>query len=105
MTNLRSMAVTVIAATSFSTTVLAHHSHANFDLETQLEFSGVITEYSWRNPHAFATLAVETESGATRDLLFELTSIMGMSRAGWTRDTIQVGDEVTAVANPDRKSR
>lgn len=79
----------------------AHHSRGNFNMNTTLEFSGTITEYSWRNPHTFATVAVEDESGGTRELLFELNSVSVMTRAGWTRDTIQVGDWVTVVANPD----
>jgi len=66
-----------------------------------LEFQGVITEYSWRNPHTFATVAVGTESGETRELLMELNSVSVMSREGWTRDTLEVGDEVTVFANPD----
>ena len=79
----------------------AHHSRSNFDLETFLEFSGVVTEYSWRNPHTFATLAVETESGETEELLFELNSVSVMTRSGWDRNTIQVGDRVSVTANPD----
>ena len=80
----------------------AHHSRNNFDLETVLEFQGVITEYSWRNPHTFATVAVETETGESRELLFELNSVSVISREGWTRDTMKAGDAVTVFANPDQ---
>ena len=80
----------------------AHHSRNNFDLETVLEFQGVITEYSWRNPHTFATVAVETEAGESRELLFELNSVSVISREGWTRDTMKAGDAVTVFANPDQ---
>ena len=96
------LSMTVTAFIFSPSASFAHHSRNNFDLETQVEFSGVITEYSWRNPHTFATLEVETESGATTEVLFELNSVSVMSREGWTSDTIQVGDEVTVVANPDR---
>ena len=82
--------------------VLAHHSRSNFDLDTVLEFHGVITEYSWRNPHTFATLAVTDDAGNTRELLLELNSISVMTRRGWARDTLKVGDEVTVFANPDQ---
>ena len=82
----------------------AHHSRSNFDLNTVLEFHGVITEYSWRNPHTFAKLKVTDESGEARELLLELNSISVLSRSGWTRDTLKVGDEVTVFANPDQDS-
>ncbi len=80
----------------------AHHSRTNYDQETVLEFEGVITEYSWRNPHSFAMLAVETETGETRELLMEMNSISVLGRGGWTRDTMKVGDEVTVFAHPDK---
>lgn len=84
--------------------VLAHHSRSNFDLDTVLEFEGVITEYSWRNPHTFATLAVTNDAGETREVLLELNSISVLTRQGWARDTLKVGDEVTVFANPDQDS-
>ena len=101
MRNPRPMAVAALLGVGVSTTTWGHHSRNNFDQETLLEFQGVITEYSWRNPHTFATLAVETEPGEPRELLMELNSISVMSRLGWTRDTLKVGDEVTVFANPD----
>ena len=84
--------------------VLAHHSRSNFDLDTVLEFHGVITEYSWRNPHTFATLAVTDDNGETKELLLELNSVSVLTRQGWTRDTLKVGDEVTVFANPDQNN-
>jgi hypothetical protein len=93
--------IAILLSGGLTSIASAHHSRSNFDMDTKLEFSGTITEYSWRNPHTFATVAVEDESGGTKELLFELNSVSVMSRAGWTRDTIQVGDRVTVVANPD----
>jgi len=97
--------VSVALGVGLSATAWAHHSRSNFDLETVLEFHGVITEYSWRNPHTFAKLAVQTELGETRELLMELNSISVLSREGWTRDTLKVGDKVTVFANPDNNSQ
>ena len=95
MRSLRPLFVTCAFTAGLSASAAAHHSRNNFDLETVLEFQGVITEYSWRNPHTFATVAVETETGESRELLFELNSVSVMSREGWTRDTMNVGDAVT----------
>ena len=44
----------MMLAATLSASAWAHHSRNNFDLETVLEFQGVITEYSWRNPLAFS---------------------------------------------------
>jgi hypothetical protein len=91
----------IVLTLGIPTLTSAHHSRSNFDTSTLLEFSGVITEYSWRNPHTFATVVVEDGSGDKQELLFELNSVSVMSRQGWTQDTIQVGDQVTVFANPD----
>ena len=97
----RSLFVACALAAGLSVTASAHHSRTNFDQDTLLEFEGVVTEYTWRNPHSFATLAVETETGETRELLMEMNSISVLGRGGWTRDTMKVGDAVTVFANPD----
>lgn len=99
---LRPALIGAVLAAVLPASVLAHHSRSNFDLDDVLEFQGVITEYSWRNPHTFATLAVTDKSGDTRELLLELNSISVLTRQGWTRETLSVGDEVTVFANPDR---
>ena len=91
----------IVLTMGFSILTSAHHSRSNFDTSTLLEFSGVITEYSWRNPHTFAKVAIEDENGDREDLLFELNSISVMTRQGWVRDTIGVGDQITVFANPD----
>jgi len=104
MRNSRLLLLATVLAVSLPAIVLAHHSRSNFDLDKVLEFQGVITEYSWRNPHTFAMLAVTDESGDTRELLLELNSISVLTRQGWTRETLSVGDEVTVFANPDRNS-
>jgi len=102
MRNLRPLFVAAAFAVGVCSSAWAHHSRANFELDNVLEFAGTITEYSWRNPHTFAKLAVTTESGESKELLLELNSISVLSREGWTRETLKVGDEVTVFMNPDR---
>jgi hypothetical protein len=101
MKNQRSFLSTVAILAILPAIAWAHHSRSNFDLDTVLEFHGVITEYSWRNPHTFATLAVKDDAGESKELLLELNSVSVLTRQGWTRDTLSVGDEVTVFANPD----
>jgi hypothetical protein len=102
--NLLLLFTTFVLSIGFSNITFAHHSRSNFDTNTRLEFSGVISEYSWRNPHTFATVAVEDENGDRQEHLFELNSVSVLTRQGWTRDTMKVGDQVTVFANPDNNS-
>ena len=81
----------------------AHHSRGNFDLDDVLELNGVVTEYTWRNPHTFVTLDVENDAGEAEEWLLELNSIAVLTGTGWSRDTIQVGDRVTVFGNPGQR--
>ena len=85
-----------------STPVLAHHSRANFDLESVVEVEGVVTEFTWRNPHAFTVIESKAADGSTERWTFELNSTPVLKRFGWTADTLKVGDRVVARGNPDR---
>lgn len=90
------------AALGVAAPALAHHSRSNFDLESVVEIEGVVTEFTWANPHAFAV--VETTGGdrAAEEWTFELNSTPVLKRFGWSADTLEVGDRVVARGNPDR---
>lgn len=99
MKTLLSLSITTMSALSLCGAAWAHHSRGNFDLENVTELQGTITEYSWRNPHTFVTLAVENDTGETEEWLLELNSISVLTGTGWDRNTLNVGDEVTVVGN------
>jgi hypothetical protein len=80
-------------------TVFAHHSSAMYDNERTVTLRGVITEFRWTNPHV--TMAIATDP--RRELwVVETTSPGNLSRAGWTRTSLRVGDRVEVVAAPLR---
>ena len=86
----------------FTSGAIAHHSRANFDLETIIEIEGVVTEYSWKNPHSYTRMDVVNENGETENWLVEMQSTPMLKRLGWAPDSLKVGDKITAVGNPDR---
>ena len=79
---------------------LAHHSRANFQLDNLVEMRGTVTEFRWANPHIYWEM--EMENGET--WLIEGHSIPGVTRMGWDRDTLQVGEELLIVAYPDQNT-
>jgi hypothetical protein len=95
---LAAAAITAIAVSP----ALAHHSRSNFDLDKTIEIAGVVTEFSWRNPHAYAVVESTEPDGAKEKWTFELNSTPVLKRFGWAPDTLKVGDEVVARGNPDR---
>jgi hypothetical protein len=81
---------------------LAHHSRSNFDLDSLIEVEGVVTEFSWRNPHSFAVVKQTNADGSVTEWTFELNSTPVLRRWGWSADTLEVGEHVVARGNPDR---
>jgi uncharacterized protein DUF6152 len=75
--------------------VRAHHSFAaEYDAAKPVTLKGVVSKIEWTNPHARFYIDVKDESG-TFTWNLELASPNVLSRNGWTRKTLNVGDEIT----------
>jgi len=83
--------------------VLAHHSRANFNRDNPVEMTGTVTNYKWLNPHVY----VDLELADGEIWVLEGHNLPGAMRAGWTENTLTAGDQVrvgvTVDRNPDRK--
>jgi hypothetical protein len=76
--------------------VFAHHSFSmEFDSSQPIQLTGVITRVDWRSPHSYFYMDVKDENGKLVNWTFEAAGPAGLSRNGWSRDSIRVGDHVT----------
>jgi hypothetical protein len=75
----------------------AHHSFsAEFDASKPFKMTGSVTKVEWMNPHTFFYIDVTDEkSGKVTNWAMEMGSPNGLMRAGWTRNTMKIGDKVT----------
>ena len=73
--------------------VLAHHSFAaEFDSSKAIDFSGVVTKVEWMNPHVYFYVDVkEPQTGKVTNWGCEMGSPNGLTRQGWTRNTMKIG--------------
>lgn len=82
--------------------VQAHHSFAMFDQTRTVVLRGTITEYRWVNPHV--ALFIDVREGPMKHGVWavELTSPGNLTRLGWNRRSLGVGEKVDIEVNPLR---
>jgi hypothetical protein len=89
-----SIAVAALAVTTPA--AFAHHSFAaEFDANSPIDLAGVVTKIDWTNPHTYIYIDVENEQGEWEIWGIEMGSPNGLMRRGWTRNSLQIGDEVS----------
>jgi hypothetical protein len=79
-----------------------HHSRANFDDTREIELTGTVQEFAWRNPHVYLQIEVADESGTNQTWLIETHSVTSMQRFGWNKDSLKPGDPISITVQPDR---
>jgi len=92
----------LLATASLSTpSLLAHHGRgASFDMNKQVTLKGTVSRVDWRNPHVVIHMDVKGASGALVTWAFENAGVSQMAQAGYNRNTLKLGQEITAVVNP-----
>lgn len=78
-----------------STPVLAHHGNAAYDTDHPIMIKGTVTEFAWTNPHVQIYLDVKEEKGTIVHWSVETYSPGKLIRAGWTKDAVKAGDQVS----------
>jgi hypothetical protein len=82
----------MLAATAAS----AHHSFdAEYDSKKPITITGYVTKLDWLNPHAFVYLDVRDDGGAVKNYKVEMGPPYALTRGGWKRDTLKIGDKIT----------
>ncbi|HTR35437.1 MAG TPA: DUF6152 family protein [Bryobacteraceae bacterium] len=76
--------------------VLAHHSFAaEFDVKQPITLKGTVTKVEWTNPHVWIYLDVTAADGTVQHWQCENGAPNALVRMGWTRHSLNVGDQVT----------
>ena len=103
MSNADFVAISICLIASFGTfSASAHHSAFAFDTERTLIVSGTVTEWFWANPHCLLKFDVTTDSGEVVQWVTETQAPANMIDAGWRKNDLRPGDEVTVTVQPAR---
>jgi len=80
--------------------VLAHHGNAAYDYAATKTVKGIVTEWTWSNPHCLLKVDSKDDKGNVMHWIFETNSPVDLQHAGWTSTSVKPGDEVTADVMP-----
>lgn len=85
-----------LASLAFAAPALAHHSFsAQYDSEKVVNLSGTVTNIEWQNPHVYLYIDVEGANGEIQEWALEMGAPAVLTRTlGWTRSTLQIGDQI-----------
>jgi hypothetical protein len=79
----------------------AHHSFAAYDSTRTRTLTGAVKSFHWANPHVALGIMAEIGPGRPpQEWSIETSSPAILTRFGWTRNSIKLGDRVTVICNP-----
>lgn len=85
----------VFCVVQFTAPVAAHHAFATeFDANKPVEVTGFVTRVQWTNPHTWIYLNVPVEDGTLENWSFEMGSPTSLYANGWSRDSLELGEEI-----------
>ena len=85
-----------------SVPAFAHHGTSRYDLDKTVTLNGTVTGFDWGNPHCLVHMDVKSGSGEVQHWTLELASPFTMSKVGWSKDSLMLGDTLTADTHPAR---
>jgi len=95
----------LLGSLAVSRSASAHHNPKPMYEKNNIMLTGTVTEYEFANPHSIISIAVKTDSGTTEEWHAEFLPPSEMLRAGWTKETLKPGDQVTMTGLPGRHAQ
>ena len=82
--------------------VAAHHGVAGYDMTKTITVHGIVSKFDWSNPHVVVYVDAKNDSGEMQHWTIEFASPVHMVRAGWSKNAMKAGDEITIDTHPSR---
>ena len=106
MNSIIRLLATTIAGAIFAAplVVAAHHSMSEFEPRNEmLEIEGVVSKFSWRNPHVMLELTGASADGLEQTWTVETSAVSSLRRRGYTGEEISVGESVRIAGFPSNR--
>jgi hypothetical protein len=82
--------------------MFAHHGQSVYDENNPIVLKGTVVSFLWSNPHCLVNLDVKDDHGNVVHWMAETVNPGKLVRAGWTKDSLKQGDEITVTLTPAR---
>jgi len=98
-TKLLGVIATVAVLLVLSTATFAHHGNAAYDTKNPVTVKGKVTDFQFINPHCQVYFDIKNDKGEVEHWQAELTAPNKLARAGWTKHSLNPGDEITVTGS------
>jgi hypothetical protein len=93
--------VLIAVLSLFAGSLFAHHGRgATYDMKKRVTLKGSVSRVEWRNPHVVIYMDVKDAGGTVVTWGFENAGVSQLAQAGYSRNTLKVGQDITAIVNP-----
>jgi hypothetical protein len=79
-----------------------HGTGVSYQMDKRVTLKGTVTEFRMANPHCQLYFDVKDENGNVVHWSAEISSLFHLAKAGWKRNSIKPGDQVTVVLSPSK---
>ena len=101
MKKLLTLAVLIALHAAAAGPLSAHHGRgATYDMKKRVTLKGTVSRVEWRNPHVLIYMDVKGADGTVVTWGFENAGVSQLAQEGYNRNTLKVGQEITAIVNP-----
>ena len=91
----------LLAAFVVAAPVFAHHGRGRaYDMKSPVTLKGTVSLVKWQNPHVLIYMDVKDASGKVVTWGFENSNVHTLATQGYNRNTLKLGQEITAIVNP-----
>jgi len=87
-----------------SVPMFAHHGGAAYDAANPVTLKGTVTDFQFINPHSLVFFDVKNDKGEIEHWQGELTAPNKLARAGWTKHSLNPGDQITVTGAPGKNN-
>jgi Family of unknown function (DUF6152) len=88
--------MSLVLLVAFAAPAFSHHAFAaEFDRDKQFTVTGTVSKVEWMNPHIWIYVDVKDNGGKVTTWAFQGGPPSYLSRVGWKRDDLKIGQVVT----------